>query len=60
MNNRYAGLLTLIALSALAGFDASQADSAPDDGTLVGSRPYSFPVYEEAYGYTRLDGSQDA
>ena len=57
---RYVGLLTLITVSVLAGFDDSWAQSAPDDGTLVGSRPYSFPVYEEAYGYTRIDGSQDA
>lgn len=57
---RYAGLLTLITVSVLAGFDDSWAQSALDDGTLVGSRPYSFPVYEEAYGYTRIDGSQDA
>ncbi|MEK6153121.1 prolyl oligopeptidase family serine peptidase [Flavobacteriaceae bacterium 3-367] len=30
------------------------------DGTLVKLRPYEFPTYEQAYGYTRVDGSQDA
>ena len=57
---RYVALWTLITVSGLAGFGNSRAQSDPDDGTLVGSRPYTFPVYEEAYGYTRLDGSQDA
>ena len=57
---RNVGLLTLITVSLLAGFHDSWAQSAADDGTLVGTRPYSFPVYEEAYGYTRIDGSQDA
>ncbi len=57
---RNVGLMTLITVSVLAGFHDSWAQSAADDGTLVGTRPYSFPVYEEAYGYTRIDGSQDA
>ncbi len=57
---RYVGFLTLITFSVLAGLDDLWAQSTTVDGTLVGSRPYSFPIYEEAYGYTRLDGSQDA
>ncbi|HSM63229.1 MAG TPA: prolyl oligopeptidase family serine peptidase [Gillisia sp.] len=29
------------------------------DGEFLRIRPYSFPTYENAYGYTRFDGSQD-
>ena len=38
----------------------SAGQSSAADGTLLGVRPYAFPSYAEAYGYTRLDGSQDA
>jgi dienelactone hydrolase len=30
------------------------------DGEFLRIRPYSFPTYENAYGYTRFDRSQDA
>ena len=36
------------------------AQEVRQDGTLLGERPYSFPAYAQAYGYTRFDGSQDA
>ena len=39
---------------------AAAAQEAPQDGAILGERPYSFPDYAQAYGYTRLDGSQDA
>ena len=35
------------------------AQGVAQDGTLLGERPYSFPDYAQAYGYTRFDGSQD-
>lgn len=38
----------------------SAAQTAPADGTILGARPYEFPAYVDAHGYTRLDGSQDA
>jgi dienelactone hydrolase len=36
------------------------AETASEDGALLGVRPYNFPGYAEAYGYTRFDGSRDA
>lgn len=57
---RNAGRSTLIAVGLLAGFHDLWAQPDAGDGALVGVRPYSFPAYEEAYGYTRIDGSQDA
>lgn len=60
MTHRIAGLWLLV----VAGFLSAPADAwgqaAGDDGTLVRIRPYTFPGYEQAYGYTRFDGSQDA
>ena len=38
----------------------SAAQGAPVDGTILGARPYEFPAYVDAYGYTRSDGTQDA
>lgn len=38
----------------------SAAQTVPADGTILGARPYEFPAYVDAHGYTRLDGSQDA
>jgi len=38
----------------------SAAQSSVADGTLLGARPYTFPSYADAYGYTRFNGSQDA
>ncbi len=38
----------------------SAAQSSVADGTILGERPYTFPAYAEAYGYTRFNGSQDA
>ena len=39
---------------------AAGQETGPADGTILGERPYEFPRYEDAYGYTRLDGSQDS
>jgi dienelactone hydrolase len=39
---------------------SSPAQEILADGTIVGSRPYDFPAYADAYGYTRLNGSQDS
>ena len=51
-------------VSIFAGFlvwsQPAVAQSSAADGTVLGVRPYTFPSYAEAYGYTRLDGSQDA
>jgi dienelactone hydrolase len=56
--------LNFILLAAVVGFVAisssSRAQTGPADGTLLGVRPYTFPEYSDAYGYTRFDGSQDA
>jgi len=38
---------------------ASHAQTTPPDGQLLGERAYSFPSYENAYGYTRFNGTQD-
>jgi len=38
----------------------SAAENDPVDGPILGVRPYEFPAYADAYGYTRFDGSQDA
>jgi dienelactone hydrolase len=48
-------VLLLLCLPLFAG-----AQNAPADGTILGDRPYEFPAYANAYGYTRLDGSQDS
>ena len=45
----------LVALPFLAA-----AQDVPLDGTILGARPYEFPAYGDAYGYTRFNGSQDA
>lgn len=45
----------LMALPVLAA-----AQDVPIDGTILGARPYEFPAYVDAYGYTRFDGTQDA
>ena len=59
MLRRYVGLPMLVA-SVVAWSHASAAQPVAGDGTLLGVRPYEFPSYAEAYGYTRFDGSQDA
>ncbi len=51
-------ILFAIFLMALPFLAAAQ--DAPVDGTILGARPYEFPAYVDAYGYTRFDGSQDA
>ncbi len=43
------------------GFAAgSIAQGLPENGAVLGERPYKFPAYADAWGYTRFDGSQDA
>lgn len=56
----FACILSLAVAGLVALPPQSLAQSVPADGTLLGVRPYEFPNYAEAYGYTRLDGSQDA
>jgi dienelactone hydrolase len=51
--------LLALSLAALATPGATP-QAAAGDGELLGERPYRFPAYDEAYGYTRIDGSRDA
>jgi dienelactone hydrolase len=53
-------LLVILALGPGAWPSTLPAQPAPADGALLGERPYTFPPYEQAYGYTRIDGTQDA
>lgn len=52
-------ILVLLALAVVPWAPSAAARTPADDGTLLGIRPYTFPSYAEAYGYTRVDGSQD-
>lgn len=52
-----AGVATLLLCISIIA--TSYAQTVPVDGELLEERPYSFPAYHDAYGYTRFDGSQD-
>jgi len=61
MKNRASSVhpvLSAIFLMTLPLLAATQ--DVPMDGTILGARPYEFPAYVDAYGYTRFDGTQDA
>lgn len=54
------GASALILAILVAGSPSAGNQKGIEDGTIVGTRPYEFPSFGDAYGYTRLDGSQDA
>ena len=49
-----------VLLAAQYAYGQVSGDRKINDGEFLRIRSYTFPAYEKAYGYTRVDGSQDA
>ena len=60
ISRRHPGILVLTAIMLVSWPPQAVAGTTREDGAFLGVRPYTFPGYADAYGYTRLDGSQDA
>ena len=60
MDREFSSHLVIFAIFLMALPVLAAAQDVPIDGTILGARPYEFPAYVDAYGYTRFDGTQDA
>jgi dienelactone hydrolase len=61
MNHKANNTLTVYVVILLLSMPVlTAAQDISKDGTILGMRSYDFPNYADAYGYTRLNGSQDS